>query len=51
MELAVFRLVQECLTNIYRHSGSETAEIRVFVKGGNLCVEVTDEGKAYRPNV
>jgi PAS domain S-box-containing protein len=49
MELAVFRLVQECLTNIHRHSGSKTADIRVFVKGGNLCVEVTDEGKGIPP--
>jgi PAS domain S-box-containing protein len=49
MELAVFRLVQECLTNIHRHSGSKTAEIRVFVKGGSLCVEVTDEGKGIPP--
>jgi signal transduction histidine kinase len=49
MELAVFRLVQECLTNIHRHSGSKTADIRVFVKGGSLCVEVTDEGKGISP--
>src|SRR5579862_5020278 len=49
MELAVFRLVQECLTNIHRHSGSKTADIRLFVKGGNLCTEVTDEGKGIPP--
>jgi PAS domain S-box-containing protein len=49
MELAVFRLVQECLTNINRHSGSKTADIRVFVKGGNLCVEVTDQGRGITP--
>jgi two-component system, NarL family, sensor kinase len=49
MELAVFRLVQECLTNIHRHSGSRTADIRVFVKDGNLCVEVTDQGKGIPP--
>jgi two-component system, NarL family, sensor kinase len=29
MELAIFRLVQECLTNIHRHSGSKTAVIRI----------------------
>jgi two-component system NarL family sensor kinase len=42
MELAIFRLVQECLTNIHRHSGSKTADIRMFVKGGSLHVEVAD---------
>jgi signal transduction histidine kinase len=29
MQLAIFRLVQECLTNIHRHSGSKTAVIRI----------------------
>lgn len=29
LELAIFRMVQECLTNIHRHSGSKTALIRV----------------------
>jgi len=49
MELAIFRLVQECLTNIHRHSGSKTAEIRMFVKAENLHVEVTDQGKGIPP--
>src|SRR5262249_4795916 len=30
IELVVFRLVQECLTNIHRHSGSKTASIQVI---------------------
>ncbi len=45
MELAIFRLVQECLTNIHRHSGSKTADIRMFVESESLHVEVTDQGK------
>ena len=45
IELAIFRLVQECLTNIHRHSGSKTAVIRIFVEGGSLHVEVSDQGK------
>ncbi|MGC1650902.1 MAG: PAS domain S-box protein [Candidatus Sulfotelmatobacter sp.] len=45
MELAIFRLVQECLTNIHRHSGSKTADIRMFVKAESLHVEVSDQGK------
>ncbi len=43
-EIAMFRVVQECLTNIHRHSGSETATIRVQA-GENLTVEVQDRGK------
>jgi len=44
-ELSLFRIVQECLTNIHRHSGSKTASIR-FVRGdGSLELEVRDEGR------
>jgi signal transduction histidine kinase len=44
-ELAVFRIVQECLTNIHRHSGSSTATIRIQQDGSHLTVEVRDNGK------
>ena len=43
-EIAMFRVVQECLTNIHRHSGSETATIRVQA-GDKLTVEIQDRGK------
>jgi len=45
MELAVFRLVQECLTNINRHSGSKTADIRVFVRGGTFVLRSQIKGE------
>jgi signal transduction histidine kinase len=46
MEISVFRIVQECLTNIYRHSGSKTALIKIWpVKEDMLSVQVRDEGK------
>ncbi|MGH9733198.1 MAG: PAS domain S-box protein [Candidatus Acidiferrales bacterium] len=45
MELMVFRLVQECLTNIYRHSGSKTAEINFAATPESVSVEVTDHGR------
>jgi PAS domain S-box-containing protein len=49
MELAVFRLVQECLTNVHRHSGSKTALIRVAREGDLLAVTVEDQGKGMTP--
>ncbi len=49
MELAIFRVVQECLTNILRHSGSETALIRVGRERKNIRVEVRDHGKGISP--
>jgi PAS domain S-box-containing protein len=45
VELVVFRLVQECLTNIHRHSQSTKAEIRISSKGTELLLEVRDWGK------
>ena len=45
MELVIFRVVQECLTNIHRHSGSETAEIRILRERKCVLVEVRDHGR------
>ena len=45
MELALFRIVQECLTNIHRHSGSKTATLRLFRSDSGVGLEVQDEGK------
>ena len=50
MELMIFRLVQECLTNIHRHSGSKTAEIRIWRAANNVILEVQDEGKGIPAN-
>lgn len=45
MELAVFRIVQEALTNIHRHSGSKTATIRLSRTADGISLEIEDEGK------
>jgi len=49
MELAIFRLVQECLTNIHRHSGSKTALIRMARNQDGIRTEVRDQGKGISP--
>jgi two-component system NarL family sensor kinase len=49
MELLIFRLVQECLTNIYRHAGSKTATIRLAVEGRDVTLTVEDQGKGMSP--
>jgi two-component system NarL family sensor kinase len=49
MELLIFRLVQESLTNIHRHSGSKTALIRLEREESNVHVEVEDQGKGMSP--
>jgi PAS domain S-box-containing protein len=45
IELAVFRIVQECFTNIHRHSGSKTASLRLSRGAGAVALEIQDEGK------
>ena len=45
LETAVFRIVQECLTNIHRHSASSTADIRICQFAGGLALEVKDTGR------
>jgi PAS domain S-box-containing protein len=45
MELAIFRLVQESLTNIHRHSGSKLASIRLTFLETAVEVEIRDQGK------
>ncbi len=49
VETAIFRIVQECLTNIHRHSGSSVAKIRVTRRDGQVLVEVADRGKGIPP--
>jgi len=50
MELAIFRVVQECLSNIHRHSGSSSARIRIARESGKVIVEVSDEGRGMDPD-
>jgi two-component sensor histidine kinase len=45
VETALFRIVQECLTNVHRHSGSQSAAIRLIQRRDQVCLEVEDEGK------
>src|SRR5580700_7222621 len=49
LELAIFRLVQESLTNIHRHSGSKTASIRIDRESNQVSLEITDQGKGMSP--
>lgn len=49
MELAIFRIVQECLTNIHRHAESKTARIRVAREQASVYIEIRDDGKGISP--
>jgi PAS domain S-box-containing protein len=45
MEMAMFRIIQECLTNIHRHSGSKEANIRVARCADEVCLQIQDKGR------
>jgi len=45
MELTIFRVVQECLTNIHRHSRSKTAQINIAHDIVGFEIEVRDFGE------
>lgn len=49
MELAIFRIVQEGLTNIHRHSGSNSAEIRIARDDHRVRIAIADQGKGMSP--
>ena len=44
VERTLFRIMQECLTNIHRHSGSRTASIRFLYQPSEIRMEVQDMG-------
>jgi signal transduction histidine kinase len=43
-ELAIFRILQESLTNIHRHSGSPIAQVRLVKTDGDVTIEIHDQG-------
>jgi PAS domain S-box-containing protein len=61
LELAIFRVIQECLTNIHRHSGSPVAYVHMYrrpeagkkLEGGllrkELVLQIADEGRGIPP--
>jgi PAS domain S-box-containing protein len=50
VSLCLFRIVQEGLRNIKRHSGADQAEVRLELVGDRLNLSVADEGRGFDPN-
>jgi PAS domain S-box-containing protein len=49
VELALFRIVQESLTNVHRHSESRTAKVTLSQSSGQVRLQVEDHGKGMDP--
>jgi signal transduction histidine kinase len=47
LETAVFRIVQEALTNIARHSGADQATVNIWKNQNTLAVEIEDNGNGF----
>ncbi|MGB9236195.1 MAG: ATP-binding protein [Terriglobales bacterium] len=50
VETALFRVLQEALTNVHRHSGASAARVLVRIGGGQVQLEITDNGKGIPPD-
>jgi PAS domain S-box-containing protein len=50
VELAIFRVLQESLTNVHRHSGSPTADVRLLLDDDNFILRVSDQGTGLNLN-
>lgn len=49
--VALFRIVQEALTNVERHSGANRVEVRIARTGDNVNLSVTDDGRGVSTGV
>jgi len=45
LEVTIFRVAQECLTNVHRHSGSSEASVRLLRSNAEVRLEVKDRGR------
>jgi PAS domain S-box-containing protein len=50
-EQALFRVVQESLGNVHRHSGSTTAAIRIWREDDRVILEIKDQGHGLPPDM
>jgi len=51
LETAIFRIVQEALTNMFRHSGAQHGSVSLIGKDGRIAVTVRDDGKGIEEQV
>jgi signal transduction histidine kinase len=50
VEVAAYRIAQEAVTNVVRHSGARNCRLSVTLEGGVLRLEVSDDGAGLSPN-
>lgn len=45
IDLSAYRIIQEALTNVVRHAGTDTCRVTVEFREGDLLIEITDDGR------
>jgi signal transduction histidine kinase len=51
IEIALFRVLQESLTNVHRHSRAKSAEISVDLDAEHVTIEIRDHGRGMPPHI
>lgn len=51
MQLAVFRILQECLTNVQKHANAKNADVRLKYDGDMVSLIIRDDGDGFDPSV
>jgi signal transduction histidine kinase len=51
LETAIFRIIQEALTNVFRHSGAHQAWVTLIQREGNITVRVRDDGRGIEEEI
>jgi signal transduction histidine kinase len=49
VQVALYRLAQESLNNVCKHSHADNAELRLFWADDHLCLEIKDDGRGFDP--
>ncbi|MEE9260710.1 MAG: HAMP domain-containing protein [Candidatus Scalindua sediminis] len=47
LELSLYRMVQEALTNVFKHSGAKTVQINIYQENSKLVLSIKDDGKGF----
>lgn len=51
VEIALFRVLQESLTNVYRHSGAQSVDVRIVCRDAHVSLTVADDGRGIPEDV
>jgi len=50
LEEAIFRIIQEALNNVQKHSGAKTAEVVLTLQPGRIVARIKDDGSGFDPD-